>query len=197
MYTSNQLIRALKSLAYSDDSKSDQGHCQRLHYHARRLGFQNFEHYRRWLKSAPEASLAKLSTRLMEQVCATRLPSLDAPYVEFTPIPDGISYYSHWIGWDQHGNEVRAPRPLDAQHSVPRLRKLLDHPIYVVESARELLAWQYQWKATAYLPEELAREFFPSFFSKDHFVDPNVPHELVRQRATERQAQLMSDEGTA
>lgn len=189
MYTSNQLIRALKSLAEADTAQSDQGHCQRLHYHARRLGFQSFEHYRRWVKSAPQESLGNLSTKLMERVCATRLPSLEAPYVELTPVPDGMSYYSYWVGWDSHGNEVRVPRPLDAQHSIPRLRKLVDYPIYVVESARELLAWQYQWKSAAYLPEELARQFFPSLW-KDQQVDPNVSSDLVRQRAAARRGTL-------
>ena len=189
MFNSHQLIRALKSLAYADDSLSDLSQCQRLHYHARRLGFQNFEHYRRSLRNAPEESLEKLSTRLMERVCATKLPSVDGPYVELTPVPDGISYYSYWIGWDKDGEEVRAPRPIDAQHSVPKLRKLLDHPIYVVESPRELLVWQYLWKSTAYLPEELAREFFPSLFNVNSRVDSNVPQELIRQRALARYAE--------
>ena len=190
MYNRNQLLRAFKSLAHADDSQADQGHCQRLHYHAQRLGFQNFEHYRRWLKTAPETSLANISTRLMERVCATRMPSLDEPYVEFTPVLDGISYYSCWIGWDSNGDDVRGPRPLDAKRSVPLMRKKNEHPVYVVESPRELLAWQYRWKAMAYLPEALARAFFPSFFGKG-LVDPNVSPELVSQRALERHARLM------
>lgn len=143
MYSRHQLLLAFKRLASVENSPSNKSHCQRLNYHAQRLDFQSFEHYQRWLKSAPETSLAKLSIRLMEHVCATKLPSLDEPYFEFTPMPEGFSYYTHWIGWDKCGNEVRAPRPLNAQDSVPQLRNLLDYPIYVIESARELRAWQY------------------------------------------------------
>lgn len=197
MYSRHQLLLAFKRLASVEDSPSNKSHCQRLNYHAERLGFQTFEHYRRWLKSAPEKSLGKLSIGLMEHVCATKLPSLDEPYFEFTPMPEGFSYYTHWIGWDKCGNEVRVPRPLNAQDSVPQLRKLLDYPIYVIESVHELLAWQYRWKSTGYIPESIARDFFASFFKKDHLVDPNVSTELIRQRSAERQAKMDREIGTA
>lgn len=189
MYTSQQLINAVKSLADVDGSGSGFSYCQLLDFHAQSLNFQNFRHYRQWVKSAPETSLLNLSTRLRERVCATKLPTLDEPYVEFTPLPTGIGYYSYWIGWDKHGEEVRIPRPLDAQHSVPRLRKLKLHPVYVVESPEELISWQYRWKAPAYIPEKLAQEFYPCCFEKRHLVDPNVPTEVVKRRVQERASQ--------
>ncbi|WP_310611395.1 hypothetical protein [Limnohabitans sp.] len=183
MHNRNQLIHSLKSIAQADNSCPEKSYCQRLNYHAQRVGFQNFEHYRRWLKSAPEASLGNISTRLLERTCATKLPTINAPYVELTPLPNGFSFYSHWIGWDRHGNEVREPRPLDAQHSVPKLRRLLNYPIYVVETLNEMLAWQYTWKSTAYLPEDMVRKYFPSLFAKKRLIDPNVSTELIRQQA--------------
>lgn len=186
MHNRNQLIQSLKSLAQIDDSHPEKSYCQRLNYHAQRLGFQNFEHYRRCLKSTPEASLGNISTRLLERTCATKLPTSDTPYVELTPLPNGFTFYSHWIGWDKNGNEVRVPRPLDAQRSVPRLRKLLEYPIYVVENLDELISWQYTWKSTAYLPQDMAQKYFPSLFAQDHLIDPNVPIELIRQKTAEK-----------
>lgn len=193
MYSRNQLICALKNLACTDDSLPNKSYNQLLIYHAQRLGFQSYEHYRRWVSSAPETALGNLSTRLMAHVCATKLPSFNEPYYEFISIPNGLSFYSHWIGYDNNGYEVRVPRPLDGQYSVPAVRKLLNRPIYVVEHGLELLSWQYKWKATAYIADRVARKYLSSFFAKDHLVDHDVPKDLVQLRVAEKLAKMQDE----
>jgi hypothetical protein len=190
MYSRNQLVSALKSLASVDDSLPDKSYNQLLNYHAQRLQFQSYEHFRRYVNSAPSVALGNLSTKLMERVCASKLPSFNEPYYEFTPFPGGLGYYSHWIGWDKNGNEVRVPRPLDAQHSVPAVRKLLKKTIYVIENKSEILPWQYLWRAPAYISHSIATEFYPRFFSQEHLVDPDVPRKLVQLRIAENFANL-------
>lgn len=193
MYSRNQLICALKSLAAEDDTQPNKSYKQLLDYHAQRLNFQSYEHYRSWLSKAPDTALGNLSTQLMERVCATKMPSYDEPYYEITPVAEGYSYYTHWIGYDRNGYEVRVPRPLDAQSSVPELRKLLNYPIYVIENGLELVAWQYKWKATAYVAARLAKVHFFSFFCQDHLVDHDVQPELVRLRSAEKMAKMQGE----
>jgi hypothetical protein len=51
-----------------------------------------------------------------------------------------------------------------------------------VESDKELLAWRYNWLSTAFIPEQLARRFFPFAFNKDFMVEKNPPLAKIRAR---------------
>jgi hypothetical protein len=119
----------------------------------------------------------------MRQISLRRIPSLDCTYFEFMATGRHFGFCSYWIGWDKRGEEVRVPRPLIGAETAPSLRKMATHPIYVVESDKELLAWRYNWLSTALIPEQLAKRFFPFAFNKDFMVEKNPPLARIRARA--------------
>lgn len=184
MFQYLDVINGLKTLCTALDTPTDLSHCQRLDFQARSLGFQSYHHFRRTMSQLPTDSFAAVSLGLMRRICEKRLPlEPKCRYYEFVPLPHGIGYYSRWIGWDKNGDEVREPRPLNGRDSVQRLRGVVDFPVYVIESVRELTAWQQVWRSTAYLPEELAKRHFAAYFDKQRFVAEKPPMDLVERKA--------------
>lgn len=195
MFKYQEVIDAFRNHVRSD-IESDLSHCQLLNVKARELGFQNYNHFRDSLKGLPEDQFWPVSLTLMRQICQAKLPSLDCPYFEFTSWPGRareIGFYSEWVGWDATGDEVRVPRPLCRSH-VSRLRDFSNHPIYVVETETALLAWHYRWGAAAYIPESLAKSYFPLFFSR-HSQVANPPIELIKAKVRKRMERLNFDIG--
>lgn len=179
MFQASEVIDAVKNLAKSDITPQ-LSHCQALDHYAKRLGYESFNHFREYLEAIPSDRLGKFSLKLMRHICASRTPSLECAYFEFMELGDsGFGYYSHWIGWDSEGEEVRVPRALNGRGTATGLRNLAKYPVYVVESARELLAWRHKWHSTALIPESLARKHFPLSFNKDFRVEENPPIEKV------------------
>ena len=181
MFQVTELIDAVKNLA-STDSEHDRSHCQALEFHAKQLGFQSFHRLKQSLKRLPSDRFDKVSLKLMHQISVRRIPSHNCAYFEFMAADGNFGFYSHWIGWDRRGEEVRVPRPLTGAEAAAGLRKIAASPIYVVESDKELLAWRYNWLSTALIPEQLARKFFPFSFNKQFMVEKNPPLAKVRAR---------------
>lgn len=182
MFSYAQLKAGLKSLPVSADVSADLCHCQLLTVRARQLGFNDYNHFKQVLKKAPRDAFGNISLRLMREICEKRLPEPGSTYYEFMRLPDGVGFYSQWIGWDNKGDEVRVPRPLDGFASVPRLRAEVDHPVYVISNLDELTAWRLVWGKSAYLPEQLAKAYFKTYFEKDHLVDQDPPMRKVNAR---------------
>jgi hypothetical protein len=183
VFSYQDVVNGLKSLSEAVDTPANLSHCQALEFQARKLGFKSFHHFRESLNGIPQDSFAAISLGLMRRICEKRLPSLNnSSYYEFVPLPNGVGYYSHWIGWDKFGEEVRVPRPLEGKTSVKKMREAVEHPIYVLESERELIAWQAVWRSTAYVPEELAKANFPKSFNKQHLVSENPPLDLIKRK---------------
>ena len=194
MFNRKQLLIAFKSFADSEVAPPGLGHCQRLDFHARRLGFNDYHHFHETLKAPPARMLGEISIQLLERVCATKEPSrADCAYYELIPMDGQIGFYSYWIGWDAQGEEVRVPRSLNGKLSVPALRKKMSHPVYVVESERELLAWRAGWNSSAYVPEDLAKGHFASLFDREHLVSKDPPIDLIRQKGLVRQHELLAN----
>ena len=84
------------------------------------------------------------------------------------------------------GREVRIPSPLNGMRIVEQSRGCLPHPVHVIESSKELLAWQFKWLAGAVMPEALAKQFFVSFFNQDWKVSKNPPIRKIRAQAARR-----------
>lgn len=133
------------------------------------------------MRTHPDNRLDNTETSQFGNV-SQRLPSLDGPYLYFEAHKDGsFGYYSHWIGFDKEGREVRVGSPLDATRAI-EFREFLPHPVYVVESNREWIDWQYRWRAGALLPEALARERFQSFFERKSLAVKDPPMDKVAGR---------------
>jgi hypothetical protein len=187
MFDRSEVIDSLKQLATADREAGRRSHCQLLNFYAEQLNFRNYDDLIRSLKAVPDDNIGEVSVRLMRHICAARLPSLDCSYCSFTAFYDGtFGYYSHWIGWDDNGREVRIPSPLNGMRIVEQSRGCLPHPVYVVESSKELLAWQFKWLAGAVMPEALAKQFFVSFFNQDWKVSKNPPIRKIRAQAARR-----------
>ena len=185
MFKYQDLTDGLKSLSSAEDTPKGLKHCHAINFQAKTLGFRDYYDFQQTLKKTPIDELAGLSIGLMRRICEKRLPRLqDCPYFEFVSLPNnGVGYYSHWVGWDANGDEVRVPRPLIGLSSVQGMRKAVDYPVYVVESERELTAWQQWWRSTVYVPEALARTHFTRFFEKKSRVVANPPMDLVEKKA--------------
>ncbi|EJM63696.1 hypothetical protein PMI30_04080 [Pseudomonas sp. GM50] len=176
-------VDAVRSMEL-DSVPSDLSHCQQLELKAKHLGYQNWNHLLDTLRNEPDhIRLEKCTTRLMQRICQMRLPSRDKAYVQLTVLPKGgIGHYSYWIGWDNKGNEVRVPRPIDGRDQARRLRKLQPSPVFAIETERELLSWQHWWFSTAIVPPGLAKKHFPSLFNKKHLVAENPPIDVIRAK---------------
>lgn len=180
MFTFKTVLSAFKS--HQSDSDPDLRHCKLLEARARSLGFESYHHFQTYLHGLPPDQFGKVSLKVMRLICERRLPQQDCAYYEFRVLPKhGIGYYSHWIGWDDQGEEVRTPRPLESMGTTRGLGGAMKDPVYVVESPEELHAWQYIWRSVALIPEPLAKEFFSRFFDKEKLVSPNPPMDLVER----------------
>lgn len=181
MFSTQEVVDTLKDATFDQESIDGFSHCQLLEAKAKQLGFESYHQLRTWLTSTPEELLEEYSLGLMRKICAKRLPIMDSTYYEFMVLPDGgIGFYSYFIGWDNRAEEVRVPRPLHGLPTAIGLRKAIKHPIYVVESTKELSAWHWSWHATALVPEALAKDAFSHCFNKRHLVDANPPLHLIR-----------------
>lgn len=199
MFNYKHVIDSVKALAFNCKTDNKLSHCQLLDFQAKRLGFQSYHHLRETLRHLPQDSFAGLSIGLMRRICEMRVPRARSnAYFEFLPLPNGVGYYSYWIGWDTNGEEVRVPRPLDGRSAVNRLREIVNYPIYVIESDSELAAWQHVWKSTAYIPEELARKHFPKCFNKRHLIaDPPPSDKLIKAAGNRRTQNFETDPSSA
>jgi hypothetical protein len=193
MFDSQLLISAFKSLA-AEAAPPDLGHCQRLNFQARRLGYNDYHHVLRLFKKPTENTLQSLPVRLLQRICAKQLPTRsDCAYVELYALGRKVGFYSSWIGWDKDGDEVRVPRRLDGLASVSGLRGQSESPIYVIERDTELLAWRADWRSTAIVPEDLARAHFGSLFDRQHLVASDPPYDLIRAKSARQIAALESN----
>lgn len=183
MFQFQDVVNAVKDLA-ANDPAPHQSHCRLLEKYAKELGFQSYHHFIQSLRHLPPEQFPNVSLRLMRDICMKKIPSLDEPYFEFQAYSAGkVGFYSEWAGWDKFGNEVRVPRPLEGVDTANGLRRLAEYPVYVVESARELLAWRFSWRSTALVPQKLAKEFFAFAFERRCLVEKNPPMDLVKARA--------------
>jgi hypothetical protein len=181
MFTAQAVLKAFKYPA--DKSDSNSSHCRMLDARAKELGYKDFHHFRVSLKEMPQDQFGKVSLKVMRYVCASRLPQQGRTYYEFRSLPDrALGFYSHWIGWDSNGDEVRTPRPLEGRGTAKGLRGAMSAPVYVIESAVELNVWRTIWHSTALIPAKLAKETFAGAFDKRRFVAVDPPYELIEQR---------------
>jgi hypothetical protein len=182
MFNAQQILDSVKSMKVAG-SHTDLSHCQYLRHSARLLGFPSYEALKAYLESPPLDRAGKIYTGLMRKICSVRLPSIEKSYIRMTSYDDlSIGYDSYWIGWDRCGREVRVPREGFDKDSVINFRGFVQNPIYVVESERELWAWQFLWRSDAAIPVGLAKAHFGSFFNKKHLVAADPPIELIKKR---------------
>lgn len=144
---------------------------QRLDQQCRQINFNNFHHFERALLNLTDHEIRKISSRIMRRACTKILPKPKVAYFEFiAERGHSMSYYSYWTGWDELGAEIRVPRPLNGFTSVPLLRVQHTTPVYVIETERQLVAWQYEWHGTAYVSATLAREHMKALTGEEAVV---------------------------
>lgn len=182
IFNAQQILDSVKSMKVAN-SPADLSHCQYLHHNAQLLGFPSYEALKTYLESPPLDRVGKIHTGLMRKICSVRLPSIDNSYIRMISYDDlSIGYDSYWIGWDRFGREVRVPREGFDKDSVINFRSVVRNPVYVVESERELLTWQFLWRSDAAIPAELAKARFRSLFNKKHLVVADPPIDLIKKR---------------
>ncbi|AQR67582.1 hypothetical protein BZG29_03800 [Janthinobacterium sp. LM6] len=181
MFSIESVLKAFKYL--EDKSNSSLSHCKMLNVRAIALGYQSYHHFRETLKGLPKDEFGKVSLRVMRKICQNRMPLQSCAYYEFHSLPNrATGFYSHWIGWDEEGEEVRAPRPLNGTSTAKGLREAMSAPVYVIETLAELNVWRHIWHSTALVPEALAKESFVKAFDKEKFVSQDPPIEIIRNK---------------
>lgn len=193
MFQYKEVLGAFKDMV-GGSADAAESHCKMLEIRARELGFQGYHHLRTTLAGTPTDKFGEVSLRLMRSICERRIPTLNCAYFEFHVLPGRrTGFYSHWIGWDKNGDEVRVPRPLHGKSTAHGLRRATPQPIYVLESAKEILAWKYNWGSTGLIPEAIAQESFPLSFNKKWLVAANPPIDKVRENANQYMNNLASE----
>lgn len=175
------LSEGLKSLPVPADISATLSHCQTLDIKARRLGFSDYHHFRQVLRGVPDDEFAAVATALLQEICGMRLSNPESLYYEFTAEFNGVSFFSEHLGYDKDGDEVRVPRQVTGDIQALRMLRSVG-PLYVIANASELIGWRWFWGGTAYLPEELAKAYFPRCFNREHRVVENPCLELVRAK---------------
>jgi hypothetical protein len=185
MFNTKTILDAFKSMDVAD-APENLCHSQYLEHCAKLLGYNNYKHFKSYLESPPEDRIGDVHTGLMRKICALRVPKPDVAHVRLKSYRDmSIGYDSYFIGWDKHGNEVRVPRLGHDKLAITDFRTYFELPLYVIETRRELLSWQFGWGSFAAVPEGLAREHFPSLFNKKHLVVEDPPIKKIKRKARE------------
>jgi hypothetical protein len=153
---------------------------ERLDFHAKEIRFNNYQHFLLSLARLSDDRIGKINTTLMRLACARALPRLSRRYYEFIAHRDRrMRFYSHWIGWDARGHEVRVPSLMNASYRVPDLRERLDAPVYVIETPLQLLAWRHKWQGMAYIAQPLAELELRPAFNRKKDVLPRIRSEDI------------------
>lgn len=182
MFSAQQVLDSVKNMQLAD-APTDLSHCQYLRYSAQKLGFNSYESLKTYLESPPTDRIGKVHTELMRKVCSLRLPEANKDYVHMTSYGSfSFGYYSHWIGWDSQGDEVRVPSGDCFGDLVVKYREYFSDPVYVIETKNELLSWQFLWNANAIIPYKLAETAFKSLFNKKHLVAKKPPIDLIKRK---------------
>ncbi|MCO7565509.1 hypothetical protein NJI34_24980 [Pseudomonas sp. S 311-6] len=156
---------------------SDQGlsYSERLDFHARAIGFNNYHHFLASIAKFSDDRIGKISTKLMRLACARAQPKPSKHYYEFIAHKDRrMRFYSHWIGWDMRGQEVRMPSLMNAPYRVPHLRERLAAPVYVIETRTQLIAWRHKWHGMAYIVSHEAERELCEAFDRQRDVVPGA-----------------------
>lgn len=109
-FTAESIIETFKDTEVADAPKLK--HTQYLNYLAKRLGYQDYAHFKHCVETAPSDRIGDFYTGLMKKICAVRIPKEDIGHVRLSHY-DGksVNYDSYFVGWDKHGREVRRPEP--------------------------------------------------------------------------------------
>jgi hypothetical protein len=157
-------INCINDLKHLTRLTQDEGltYCQNLDLNSRDIGFNSFHHLRQSLPNFTDDHIGNISTKLMRRACAVALPAPQKPYYLFVAQPElRMRFFSHWIGWDKRGQEVRTP-----SHAVFKRGGELSNPVYIIETDRQLVAWRNKWHGVAYVSAEPAHEHFKEAFAR-------------------------------
>lgn len=153
---------------------------ERMDFHAKEIGFNSYQHFLLSLAKLSDDRIGKIDTKLMRMACARAMPKSSQAYFEFIAHKDRrMRFYSHWIGWDKRGQEVRVPSLMNASFRVPNLRERLDAPVYVIETRTQLRAWRYKWQGMAYVVQELAERELDPAFDRERDVVPGIRNDEI------------------
>lgn len=169
----NATANCVEHFKYLVRRSPDQGmsYSERLEFHSREIGFNSYHHFLASLARFSDDRIGKVSTKLMRRACARALPKPSETYYEFIAQRGRrIRFYSHWIGWDQRGQEVRVASSMRADYCVPMRREQLAAPVYIIETRTQLLAWRNKWQGMAYVSSELAKREMRQAFERDNEV---------------------------
>lgn len=172
----------VKHLKYLVRRSPDQGmsYSERLDFHAKEIGFNNYHHFLISLAKLSVDRIGKINTKLMRIACGRAMPRPSRRYYEFIAHRDRrMRFYSHWIGWDKRGQEVRVPSLMNAPYRVPNMREKLDAPVYVIETPAQLHAWRHKWQGMAYVAQYLAEIELRSAFNREQDVAPGIRDEDI------------------
>lgn len=158
-------------------------HSQYLNYLAKRLGYQDYNHFKGCVKTAPSDRIGDFYLGLMQRLCALRLPKEDVDHVRLNDCTwTSVGFDSYFIGWDKRGREVRVPTPGHGRLSAMDFREIFDEPLYVIETEAEFHAWQLKWGSFALVPVAMAKSRFPSLFNQQSRVVEDPPIAKIKSR---------------
>lgn len=193
MSSYQECIAYLKCIA-KVSNYSKKGHCQKLDICSREFGFKNYHDFKH---TFPKFSLDRkghVYSKIARKYCQVAEPNPNIKYYFFTAYESqDYSYYSHWIGWDKMGKEVRAPSLIKAKQIVDIFRESSDKKdiIYVIDTSMQYIQWFCNWYGKAVISQNIAEQFFSSAFNQKGRVCKDVDIELVKARIEDSQEKLL------
>ena len=145
-------------------------HCQKLDICSQEFGFRNYYDFKHTFSEFSLDRTWDIYSKMARKYCQVAQPNPNLEYYFFTAYESqDYSYYSHWIGWDKVGKEVREPSLIKAKQIVDIVRELSDKEdiIYVINTSMQYIQWSCNWYGKAVISQNIAEHFLSSAFN--HF----------------------------
>ncbi len=122
--------------------------CQHKELYARKYGFDSLDHLQK--DYTIRALRASFENRRLACLQLKPNDSLNDYYqFDIDEEDQSIGYYSHFMGYDDEGYELRSPSIIKGEILIKHFREDLDKEAYVIEDLESLYQWRFVWSGIA------------------------------------------------
>ena len=192
-----KLSEVLSALKLCSKMENDDTECEMQDEVIKILNYRSVQHLESHLKELSSNDIKKFrifSKDVMQVICSVRYPTYsDRGYYELVAhSKKHYSYFSEWVGWDNEGNSVSIPSEVDGQKALQTARSYSTEPVFLIETAKELLCWQLKWQGRAVILDELVAKYFKRFFDKSQ-VSETPPMDKVSVKEAKKMEKLLNN----
>lgn len=157
----SQQLKLVKSEAKQlrRTNHKDRNHKFYLNLVSRRYGYENYDAL--FLRFKEEVQNWRNKGR---DLCESRRAEAHRSYY-FVTMHDSFqySYYSHWVGWDDEGYELRVPSQMSPKWVIEFVRESLREPLYIIHNEDEAFRWMWFWQGHALVDHDVITQKLDTF----------------------------------